>query len=477
MSTPLKTEEQTTTPTTQTPATTTPATSYTSTWPSTQMAIDPALQQTSQHTTATASPYYQAYTSHYPQAAYATHYQTYAPPATQSTTQTPARPATTTGQYQTSTYNLGTTTTPATAASTTAASSAGGMDTADIATLNDALGSAGVDLRAEEETLQRSHDTHQPYRAYEDRTRKQPPKPAFDTRILGATMRTIGTHHKITRVPEESVNYLALSLRARLQDLITAMIAASHHRTDTQFDRPASLYEEDKSPMWSIVVRSDVAKQLAVLERIEREEEMRVRKERKERAEMTAAHTAALAAQANGMAAQAAAAGEAAEETEGGPKKKRKKDGPGVTARNMSEDVRKKMSNAVATQAAGLGGKYAWMTAANAASPAPKPKRETTAAATATTTTSAAAGTPTATTTTAATSATPAAAGTSAATAATTTSSWARPYVSKKTAAAATKEAAAEEDNRTVVTMRDAMFVIEKERGHGGGRGAARGWV
>ena len=96
---------------------------------------------------ATASPYYQAYTSHYPQAAYATHYQTYAPPATQSTTQTPARPATTTGQYQTSTYNLGTTTTPATAASTTAASGAGGMDTADIATLNDALGSAGVDLR------------------------------------------------------------------------------------------------------------------------------------------------------------------------------------------------------------------------------------------------------------------------------------------------------------------------------------------
>ena len=32
----------------------------------------------------------------------------------------------------------------------------------------------------------------------------------------------------------------------------------------------------------------------------------------------------------------------------------------------MSEDVRKKMSNAVATQAAGLGEKYAWMNAANA---------------------------------------------------------------------------------------------------------------
>ncbi|KAJ3489683.1 hypothetical protein NLJ89_g11505 [Agrocybe chaxingu] len=254
---------------------------------------------------ATASQYY-PYTSHYPQAAYATHYQAYAPQvatasatATQTTTPRP-QATTTTQQYQTSTYSLGTTTAN-TATTTAAAAASSTMDTADIATLNDALGSAGVDLRAEEESLQRTHDSHQPYRAYEDRTRKQPPKPAFDTRILGTTMRTIGTSHKVTRVPEESVNYLALSLRARLQDLITAMIAAAHHRTDTQFDRPASQYE-DGSPMWSIVVRSDVAKQLAALEKVEREEEMRIRKERKERAELTAAHAAALAAQANGMA-------------------------------------------------------------------------------------------------------------------------------------------------------------------------------
>ena len=271
-------------------------------------------------------------------------------------------------------------------------------------------------------------------------------------------MRTIGTNHKVTRIPEESVNYLALALRARLQDLITGMIAASHHRTDTQFDRPASLYE-DGSPMWSIVVRSDVAKQLAALEKIEREEETKVRKERKERAEMTAAHTAALAAQANGMAAQSA---EITDETaEGNVKKKRKKDGPGVTARNMSEDVRKKMSNAVATQAAGLGGKYSWMTAANS-TPTPKPKPAVSAAPSP------------------APSSTPAPSTTSAPAAAAATSTWARPYVStKKPASSNAKDATVkeEEDTRVAVTMRDAMFVIEKERGHGGGRGAARGWV
>jgi hypothetical protein len=36
---------------------------------------------------------------------------------------------------------------------------------------------------------------------------------------------------------------LALALRARLQDLITAMVFAAQHRTDTQFDHPVSLYE------------------------------------------------------------------------------------------------------------------------------------------------------------------------------------------------------------------------------------------
>ena len=266
-------------------------------------------------------------------------------------------------------------------------------------------------------------------------------------------MRAIASQHKVTKMPDDSINYLALALRNRLQDLITAMIAASHHRTDTQFDRPASLYE-DGSPMWSIVVRSDVAKQLAALEKVEREEEMRVRRERKERMDMAAAHAAALAAQANGVANPMAGDGY---DDEGGAKKKRKKEGPGVTARNMSEDVRKKMSNAVATQAAGLGGKYAWMNASNAPPPT-KPKAAPPIA------TSSAPGT-----TTPATTTTPAlgAGG----------SSWARPYVPTKKTTTPQQGSADEEDTRTPITMRDAMFVIEKERGHGGGRGAARGWV
>jgi hypothetical protein len=294
-------------------------------------------------------------------------------------------------------------------------------------------------------------------------------------------MRTISTQHKVTRIPEESVNYLALALRARLQDLVTAMIAASHHRTDTQFDRPASLYE-DGSPMWSIVVRSDVAKQLAALEKIEREEETKIRKERKERAEMTAAHAAALQAQANGMAGGHSMdmGGMSLDDPDGGAKKKRKKDGPGVTARNMSEDVRKKMSNAVATQAAGLGGKYSWMTAANASTPQKAKPIVSTPVAIAPLAATAPFAATTGVPTTPATTTVPVASSssTAAAAAAAASSSWARPYVpTKKSSSLTQTQTPTEDDTRASVTMRDAMFVIEKERGHGGGRGAARGWV
>jgi hypothetical protein len=274
-------------------------------------------------------------------------------------------------------------------------------------------------------------------------------------------MRTVGTSHKVARVPDDAINYLALALRARLQDLVTSMIAAAQHRNSTQFDRPASLYS-DNQPMWSIVVRSDVAKQLAAIERAEREEETRIRRERKERAELAAAHAAALAAQANAAGAPLGAG--LGDDDEGGAKKKRKKEGPGVTARNMSEDVRKKMSNAVATQAAGLGGRYAWMNAAslNAPIPAkPKPAQSASITAAATSTTMTTTSTATATTTTTTSSAT-------------LNSSWATPYIPTKPKAAPLPQ---EEDTRLAITMRDAMFVIEKERGHGGGKGAARGWV
>ncbi|KAJ7733559.1 transcription initiation factor TFIID component TAF4 family-domain-containing protein [Mycena maculata] len=303
---------------------------------------------------------------------------------------------------------------------------------------NDAV----ADVQAEEEKPRAPAASSRPIL---DRSRNQPLNPNFDPTILTPRLAAIAAHHQLAGgVPEEVASYIALAVRTRLERLVVQMATAARHRTDTQFDRPA--HYAPGAPMWVLAVRSDVAKQTAALERAEREDETRIRRERKERAEMTAAHAAALAAQtAGGGGAGGGGAGMDFDDDEGGRKKK-KKDGPGVTARNMSEDVRKKMSNAVATQAAGLGGKYSWMTPGNAAAAAAASAKPVAKAATPSTPS-------TATTT------------------ATTGGGWARAYVPKKTdVVAAPPPPPVEEDTRTAITIRDAQFVVEKERTHGGGR-------
>ncbi|THH21024.1 hypothetical protein EUX98_g8471 [Antrodiella citrinella] len=421
-------------------------------WAQAPIPIDPALQQHA------AAPAYQYYSHHYPQAQYS-NYHHYAPPQQQQQHQAVAQQpqAARPQPVQTQPVQLQT----QTQSQQQQQQQSNSIDTADIATLNDALGSAGVDLRAEEETLHRSTDQYHQYRPYEDRSRKQPLTPNFDARILGPIIRAIGAQHKVPIIREEAITYIALALRFRLQELLEAMIAASAHRTDNQFDRDPGLYE-DGSPMWSVLVRSDVAKVLAAIEKVEREEEMKVRRERKEKAE-AAAQASALAQQTATAAAMAVDVNVGGDE-DGQPKKKKKKEGPGVTARNMSEDVRKKMSNAVASQAAGLSTqKYAWMN--TAAATAPKAKTPAPAAATAP-----GVGT-------AATSGLSPATTTAPAASTMTGSRWARPYVSATNKPGQGTVQREEGDTRRVVTLRDAMFVVEKERGHGGGRGSAKGWT
>ncbi|KAJ7508651.1 hypothetical protein B0H11DRAFT_37585 [Mycena galericulata] len=327
------------------------------------------------------------------------------------------------------------------------------QQTSAASTQNDAGTSAGGEVQAEEEKARTTTTSARPKL---DRSRNQPLNPNFDLAVITPRFAAIAAHHGLAGgIPQHVASYIALALRTRLENLVAQMATAARHRTDTQFDRPA-LYAPG-APMWALAVRSDVAKQVAALERAEREDETRVRRERKERADMTAAHAAALAAQTGGLGGVggAGAGGGGGMDFDGddeGGKRKKKKDGPGVTARNMSEDVRKKMSNAVATQAAGLGGKYSWMTASNAAAAAAKPVKA------ASTTPSTSSG---ATTTTSGSGA-----------------GWARAYVPKKTGAAATPAPPpVEEDTRTAITIRDAQFVVEKERAHGSGRGSGKGWT
>ena len=254
------------------------------------------------------------------------------------------------------------------------------------------------------------------------------------------TMEEIAKGHGVQTIPPEVADYVALALRARLSGLIEEMSKASKHRWASVggVTSTPTLYEDGKTPIFDRIVRRDVGKQLQFLEKIEKDEELRMRRERKERESKMRAAMGTAGLNVDGD-----------EDDDGPPKKKKKKaDGPGVTAKNMSEETKKKLSNSIANQAAGFMGKYAWMHSGSSSLPTrPRPTKNSNGGGN-----------------TAANAPSPAASGSG--------SGWARPYVPSKLS----KQIKAAEAKREI-TIRDAMFVVERERGHGGGRGAARGWA
>lgn len=328
--------------------------------------------------------------------------------------------------------------------------------------LNDALAGI-VDLRAEEDALARSHQDmgNAYYHREGDRSKRIAPALEQSKLWMSERLKAILSAQGLKELPEDALNYAMLAWKARLQMLWDKALAAAEHRSSSQYSRPPSFWNPPPAdgstpnpnipttPMWTTVVKRDVAKQLSALERAEKEEETRARRERR-----------AATAQA-----EADDAVDDDLDADGRKAKKMRALGPGVTARMMPEDVKKKMSDNTANRAAGLGtGKYAWMTAGAAgaaAAPAVKPKPAVTPAPTP----GAGAGagsTPAPATTAPAPAATPAAAAPKA-------GGWGRAYaaVSKTTAGQEVKE------DGITVTLRDALFVASRERGFGAGRGSA----
>lgn len=279
----------------------------------------------------------------------------------------------------------------------------------------------------------------------EDRSRKQN---FLEPAILQARVKEITANHSV-QATQDAQTYIALALQARLTATIKQCVGAVDHRLDTQYTRPPPLYPitpnptvnpddppPEPLPMWSLLVRRDVVKQLAALEKMEKEEETRARRRRQERNENEGNANGSMDAGGDDM--------DEDDSEESRKRKKKKKDGPGVTAKNMSEEVRVKMSDFAANAAGALPKKYSWMTSgvaattpALAAKPAaPKPA-----------------------TTTTATTTTPA------------TGGFVRPFVTKQASATAP-----ENPDERRITIADLMFVVGKERGHGAGRGSARTW-
>lgn len=222
----------------------------------------------------------------------------------------------------------------------------------------------------------------------------------------------------------DTIPFIALATRHRLASLINDAVAARDHRRFSSHLRPPPLTsdrkrkrndaldmdsdEEDdldefdfdtgemkrkgkeKVPAWDTLVYSDTEKLLGVLERVDREEERRNRRERmlrdqreeEERALAEAiAESERLEREANGGSGGSGAAGTPASggpstprpagvgpggfdtpvDKDGKPKKKSKKKMSEVTvARNMSEDVKKRLTDQVAMRWSG-GKSFSWL--------------------------------------------------------------------------------------------------------------------
>jgi hypothetical protein len=208
------------------------------------------------------------------------------------------------------------------------------------------------------------------------------------------------------------------------------------------------MYNDFMTPMWDIVVRKDVGKQLAVLSNVERAEELRIRRERQEKKEGLNTNTM------DGSTSSPGADGGSASVDGGGDgskKRKRVKElGPGQTAKSLPEDVRNKLINDAASRAVGGSRKYAWMAAGPASSSsavAPTASRPPI-------TTNGSAGS--------------------------SMSTIPRPALPNPSGgwsrAAALTQHYEPVDERRTLTLRDVEFAIDREKGHGGGRGSARGW-
>ncbi|KAF9918378.1 hypothetical protein FBU30_000229 [Linnemannia zychae] len=263
--------------------------------------------------------------------------------------------------------------TAAAGAGTTARSGGGSNNAAGTEKVNydnitDVMGYVGgVDLREETDNIMRDSDGYSKSGGGDgqDRTRIQN---FVDIGLLKTTIERIAASHKLQTIDPDVLAYMAMATQERLRGLAEQMVHASKHRGRSLATAPPPMYDEDHA-MYRVGISQDVKKQLLAVERVEREEETKRKEHIAERERRLAA-------------------GEDLDENgdpRGGPggagakkNKKQKEGGPGVSARNMSEEARKKVANQTAMGFAGGSGRtYSWMMGAGgglgggAASPSP----------------------------------------------------------------------------------------------------------
>ncbi|KAF9174656.1 hypothetical protein BGX20_010337 [Mortierella sp. AD010] len=237
-------------------------------------------------------------------------------------------------------------------------SSAAGVEKVNFENITDVMGYVGVDLKEESDNIMRDNDGYSRSSGGDgqDRTRVQN---FVNNERLKVIVERIAGSHKLTNIEPDVLAYLAMAAQERLRGLAEQMILASKHRARSLPTAPPPMYDEDH-PMYKVEISQDVKRQLLAIERVEREEETKRKEQIAERERRLAAgEDPDESVDSRGGAGASGGASGA-----GGAKKgkKQKEGGPGVSARNMSEEARKKVANQTALGFAGGSGRsYSWM--------------------------------------------------------------------------------------------------------------------
>ena len=233
------------------------------------------------------------------------------------------------------------------------------------------------------------------------------PRLIVDEQAVKDAVLRIAAEYKLRNLESDSLPLIGLAVQMRIRTLLESMIEAKTHRVSGNHMRPPPMhparYDGDlPAPMWDTIMYDDVDKIISTFDRLEREEERQARKDRlardqAEQEERERLERMAREAAENGeefvmptiglgdvsMADSAGAPGGSMPGTPlsgsvgpggtdlkgkgrelvgtGGPKeKKRKRETPAQQARNMSDDVRKRLSDQTAQRKLG-GKKFSWL--------------------------------------------------------------------------------------------------------------------
>ncbi|WAQ84621.1 hypothetical protein PtA15_5A194 [Puccinia triticina] len=227
----------------------------------------------------------------------------------------------------------------------------------DFDAMNDAVGIAGVDIAAEEElartqsnlyrTANRSYSTScQHHLPHQQQPWLKTPRVKIldflDKPALTLMVQHIAASFQLKTLEPAILDVLTQAAEARIHSLIVDSIGAKDHRVSSSHLRPPPLYTTSPPKKGKQKEREP----MAMYDQIVYEQPERI-------LSIQASISASLEA--------AGRHGETHEKTGPVKKKKRKREGPGQLARNMSEDARARQSNQTAMRSVGGRSKYSWL--------------------------------------------------------------------------------------------------------------------